>query len=212
MLRPGLLAIVVAGTSGTSLAQAPVASQDVAASEVPVGPSVPPPRRVVEVGESPVYYRQRRDTLGWGYRVGLGASLSLASALARPRSRFTLDVLPEFDVGFARGSRWGALFEGGYSYTTGGTHLLVVGGGPALRRFGPKLLGGRTGSMTAALLGHGVVGSMAGKTATGARASVLLHLWLIGVEVGYQYVQAGAQRGHELRLMLDLGVLAEIGR
>lgn len=175
-------------------------------------PSAPPPRRFVEAGPSPMYYRKQRDTFGLGYRVGLGASLALASALPRPLSRFTLDVLPAFDVGFARGKPMGLLFEGGYSFTQGGTHLFVVGGGPALRRFGPTFGLGKAGTMTAALLGHAVVGSMAGATATGARASALFHMWVVGLEVGYQYVVAGPQQVHELRITIDLGVLAMSGR
>jgi len=52
---------------------------------------------------------------------------------------------------------------------------------------------------------------MAGATATGARASALFHMWVVGLEVGYQYVVAGPQQVHELRLMIDLGVLAMSG-
>ncbi len=177
-----------------------------------VMPSAPPPRRIVEQGPSPYYYRKPRDTIGWGYRLGLGAAVSLASTLPRPSPRFTLDVLPEVDLGFARGSRFGVLLEGGYSFTQGGTHLLVIGAGPAARHFGPTLGLGPRGAMAAALVGHALVGTVAGQTAVGVRTSVLFHLFVVGVEIGHQYTEAGPQRGHELRLMIDLGTVGFVRR
>lgn len=169
-------------------------------------PSAPPPRRIVEQGPSPLYYRTRRDTIGFGYRLGLGASVSLASPLPRSPSRFTLDLLPELDFGFARGSKFGGLLQGGYSYTQSGTHLFVIGAGPAARHFGPTFNLGKAGTMTAALVGHAVVGTVAGRTSAGGRASVLLHAWLLGIELGYQYL-GGQQGGHELRLMVAIGAM-----
>lgn len=206
------LALLVA----TSLAPAesPSSSAPAAPATSPVAstPSAPPPRHVDEQGPSPYYYRKPRDTLGWGYRVGLGGAISLASRLPRPGSRFTLDVLPEVDLGFARGRKPGLMLEGGYSFTTGGTHLFVVGAGPAWRNFGPSFGIGERGRMFAALVAHGLVGTSAGVRATGVRTSLLLQLWVVGVEVGHQYLVAGEQRGHELRVMFDLGIMGFFGK
>ena len=138
--------------------------------------------------------------------------MSLASTQPRPGSRFTLDLLPAVDLGFARGSMAGMLIQGGYSFTTGGTHLFVLGAGPAIRHFGPTLGMGSRGRMIAGLVANGVVGTVAGVGAAGVRTGVLLHMWVIGVELGHQYVVAGAQQGHELRLMIDLGELGSLGR
>lgn len=179
----------------------------VAAEPPEVSPLAPAPRRITEQGESPYYYRKPRDTIGWGYRLGLGAAVSLASTLPRPRARFTLDLLPEIDLGFARGSRFGLMIEGGYSYTQGAMHLLVIGAGPAARSLGPTWGVGPRGHMTAALIPHALVGTLAGQTAVGVRTSLLFHVFVIGVEIGHQYVEAGPQRGHELRLMIDLGLV-----
>lgn len=176
------------------------------------GPLAPPPRRIVERGPSPFYYRKPRDTIGYGYRVGLGGSISLTSTLPRPGSRFTLDILPEVDLGFARGSRFGVLLEGGYSFTQGGTHLFVIGAGPAVRHFGPTFNLGPRGAMTAGLVGHALVGTSSGQAATGVRTSLLLQLFVIGIEIGHQYLVAGPQAGHELRVMVDLGLLGVVSR
>jgi hypothetical protein len=173
----------------------------------PAEPSAPPARRVEERGESPYYYRRPKDTLGWGYRVGLGSRISLASTMPRPVARFTLDVLPELDFGFARGSTFGGMVQGGYSYARDGLHLFVLGAGPALRGFGPKLGGQGRGIMTAALLGHGVVGTLRGEPAAGVRTTALFHVLALGIEVGHQYVVAGPQHAHELRIMVGLGIV-----
>lgn len=170
-------------------------------------PQAPPPRRIEEQGESPHYYRRPKDTIGWGYRVGLGSRIALTSTQPRPRARFTLDLLPELDVGLSRGHPLGVMIQGGYSYAREALHLLVLGAGPALRGFGPSMGLGRRGQMNAALLAHGVVGTLAGQTAIGARTTVLFHVLALGVELGHQYVVAGPQRGHELRITVGLGLV-----
>jgi hypothetical protein len=179
-----------------------------AAAVAPPGePTAPPARRIEERGESPYYYRRPNDTIAYGYRVGLGSRISLASNVPRPVARFTLDLLPEVDFGFARGSTMGGLVQGGYSYARDGLHLFVLGAGPAVRGFGPKLDRERRGVMTAALLGHGVVGTLRGEPAAGVRTTLLFHVLALGVEVGHQYIVSGPQRGHELRLMVGVGLV-----
>ena len=172
-----------------------------------VEPHAPPPRRIEEQGESPYYYRRPKDTLGWGYRVGLGSRIALSSTAPRPRGRFTLDLLPELDVGLSRGSMAGVFIQGGYSFAREGLHLFVLGAGPAARGFGPSLGLGSRGQMTAALVGHGLVGTFQGERAGGVRTSVLFHVLAVGIEVGHQYLVAGSFRGHELRLTVALGLV-----
>jgi len=169
-------------------------------------PEAPPVRQIQEATPGPLYYRVPSDVSTPLLREGFGV------ALRSPGAAFALDVFPGRVIRFGRGAKLGAWIEGGYSYSRFHDHLVAFGAGPALDRIGPRAgTYDHDGALSFALVPHAVIGSIDGHFGYGVRTSAVASYSLFGLELAHDYLVVGAQRIHEVRVMLTVGATATEG-
>lgn len=165
-------------------------------------PALPPPRDVHETGESPHYYRLPPNLVGAAFRLGLGMHYRLPLNGDTGKVAFAFEVLTGVSVRFYRGSKAGALIEGGYSYIGFGEHLAQMGLGFLVRDLGPPGFDDkpRHGAIAVGLLPRFVVGTAKGELTYGERSGLLLVFWGFGLELGHQLTLTNGHPTHELHL------------
>jgi hypothetical protein len=175
-----------------------------AAQELVLPEPTAAPRRVIEEhGQSPLYYRQSPRYVFPMFRTGIGAQGRLPIGDVEGGVAFTADVEVGLAVRFHRSARFGAMFEGGYSYVGFSEHLANAGlglilwglGSPILTRYGQV---DPPGPVKIALVPHALAGRAYGHAAYGARTSLMAFYWLAGFELAHQVLQLPERQVHEI--------------
>lgn len=176
-------------------------------------PDMPPPRRIVEKGESPRELRLPRDGLDWGMRGNIGPATRLGIGKEIGKTAFAFDVIVGATLPLKRGGRWGLLGETGYSFVGFSEHLATFGVGPMMRGLGPsspfdsysaprdapdERPDGLRGIFSFALVPRFVGGIADGERALGMRTSVVAGLWLWALEISHQYLSTDTRNIHQL--------------
>jgi hypothetical protein len=172
-------------------------------------PTVAPRRVIEEQGESPLYYRRSPRYVFPTFRTAIGAQGRLPIGEAPGGVAFTVDVEVGVAVRFHRSARFGAMFEGGYSYVGFSEHLANAGlgfilwglGSPVFERYGQE---DPPGPVKIALVPHAIAGRAYGFTAYGARTSLMAFYWIAGFELAHQILLLPTRQVHEIHTTFTL--------
>ena len=170
-------------------------------------PTVPPPETIDERGESPTYYRIVDDVVLASVRTSYGVAWRFGSESEQRNGSFSMDLAAGAEIGFGRGSRPAILFEGGYSYSYRAQHLVSLGAGLVIRRFGPTAfdddnVGRPSGDVVVSLVPRFVLGKAGSEFAWGVHTGLLFAYSLYGVQLSYLYTHIGERDIHGIRLSL----------
>lgn len=194
-MKAALLALLLTLTLWPSRATA----QDLVLPE-PTGA----PRRVIEEqGESPLYYRRSPRYVFPMFRTAVGVQGRLPIGDVEGGIAFTVGVEAGVAVRFHRSARFGAMFEGGYTYVGFSEHLADAGlglilwglGSPIFERYGQV---DPPGPVKIALVPHAVAGRAYGGAAYGARTSLMAFYWIAGFELAHQVLLLPERQVHEI--------------